>query len=99
MQLVTLSRFLVRSPLESCKLLIVVTSCGEEFPQTAQCEEPLPYATCHGWLFSVILTLVLEELMDAADSLVPSSALLQVGGLYHTSSVLIYLREVNQNCA
>ena len=70
MQLATLSRFLVQSPLESCNLLIAVTSCGEELPQTARCEEPLPCAVCNllRLAFSVTLTLVLQEVVGAADS-------------------------------
>lgn len=63
--LVTPSRSLVQSPLASCKLWVLVTSCGEEFPQTARCEEPLPSVvlTLPLRAFTVTLPLGLEEVI------------------------------------
>lgn len=45
------------------------------------------------------LTLVLKEVVDAAGSQVPSSALHWVRGLYHASVVLVCMREEDQSCA
>lgn len=100
-QWVTLSWFLGRSPLESCKLLTVVTSCGEEFPQTCMLWRTtsvcrIQPATAGFFQSPSLLCRRRRWWMQ----LIPRCPLQpSYKSVTCTSAVLICLREEDENCA